>query len=179
MAGEAEADGTTRARIVAEVCERIAHGDSVRACFRNPQDHWPTEVTFWRWLSADVELNAVYEGATAKRGERYAEEIVDIVDNAGSPLLDADGMPLIDRNGWPVMVVDKAAVEHARLRADARKWVAARMLPKRYGDKVTLAGDADNPLAIDVVDARAALLRGLAPKPAGDGAAGTSGGPDE
>lgn len=33
----------------------------------------------------------------------------------------------------------------------------------------TLSGDHDNPLAFDVVDAKASLLRGITPKPTGSG----------
>src|SRR5690606_8051201 len=35
-----------------------------------------------------------------------------------------------------------------RLRVDARKWLLAKALPKRYGDRVTLAGDAEAPLGV-------------------------------
>lgn len=162
---------TTRAQseIVTEVCERIAAGEGVSAVFRSPGADYPDIRTFWRWVHADAELDALYEKATQRRGEKYAEEIVDIVDGAGSPLLLEDGTPVLDREGFPVMVVDRIAVEHAKVRADARKWVASRMLPKRYGDRTTIAGDADSPLSIEVSDARAAILRGLAPKPTGDG----------
>jgi hypothetical protein len=33
-------------------------------------------------------------------------------------------------------------------RVDARKWVAAKLKPKKYGERVTHAGDAENPLEI-------------------------------
>lgn len=33
-----------------------------------------------------------------------------------------------------------------RLLISAMQWRASRLKPKRYGDKVTLAGDAENPL---------------------------------
>lgn len=169
-------DGTTRARIVGEVCARISAGESVRAIFKTPSDHWPSEVTFWRWLHADADLNAAYESATAKRGERYAEEITDIADHIGSPLINEEtGEPVRNKHGDVLLVVDKVAVDHARLRIDARKWVAARMLPKRYGDKVTLAGDADNPLAI--VD-HSAIAGRLLPELAAAGAAAPTREPD-
>jgi hypothetical protein len=39
----------------------------------------------------------------------------------------------------------------ARVEIDARKWFASKFLPKRYGDKMTLAGDADGPPIIQLV----------------------------
>src|SRR5690606_20725933 len=35
-----------------------------------------------------------------------------------------------------------------RLRVDARKWLLAKALPKRFGDRVTLSGDASAPLGV-------------------------------
>ncbi len=171
--GQGSGDGaTTRAEITGAICDRLARGESVASVFRTPGADYPSENTFWRWVNADPELRKLYELGVERRGEKYAEEIVEIMDAAGSPLLHPEtGEPIL-RDGKPVMVVDRVAVEHAKARADARKWVASRLLPKRYGDRTTIAGDADNPLAIDVTDARGALLRGLAPKPTGSGEGG-------
>jgi len=41
---------------------------------------------------------------------------------------------------------DNALVQQARLRVDARRWLLAKLLPKRYGDRVELVGDASAPL---------------------------------
>jgi len=42
---------------------------------------------------------------------------------------------------------DAVGVQAARLRVDTRKWVASRLLPKKYGDRASLnvGGQADNP----------------------------------
>ena len=38
------------------------------------------------------------------------------------------------------------AIARNRLRVDARKWVAAKLKPRTYGDKLELSGDPENPL---------------------------------
>lgn len=38
-----------------------------------------------------------------------------------------------------------------RLKFDARKWTASKLLPKKYGDKLELSGDPQSPLAINIV----------------------------
>ena len=38
-----------------------------------------------------------------------------------------------------------ANIARARLRVDARKWLLSKLLPKVYGDKLALGGDADAP----------------------------------
>jgi hypothetical protein len=40
------------------------------------------------------------------------------------------------------------AVQAARLRVDARKWIAAKLLPKRYGDKMQHTGDGGGPIRV-------------------------------
>ena len=62
--------------------------------------------------------------------ERMADEIIAISDADCT----VDGKP------------DNAL--QARLRVDTRKWLLSKMLPKRYGDRVTqeLVGDGDQPI---------------------------------
>jgi len=93
------------------------------------------------------------------------EEIIDIVDSAGSPLLREDGTPVLDKDGNPVMVVDRTAIRARQVaRGKTPNWVAARMASRRYGDKVTLAGDADNPIAtVDYSAVASKLLHVLLP----------------
>lgn len=159
--GEAKDAASTRAEVVSKVCERIAGGESVNAIFADKSAKLPDAATWWRWLSTDKDVREAYESALVHRGEKYAEEIVEIIDEPPPQVETQFGSH-----------ADPAWVQWQKNRAEARKWVASRMLPKRYGDRTTIAGDADNPLAIDVTDARGALLRGLAPKPTGSGEGG-------
>lgn len=155
-------DGDTRARgpVVEEVCGRLAAGESVSDVFRTPGEGFPSERTFWRWIANDPDVCAAYERATQKRGEKYAEEIVAIADSIpGEIVLSDDGRPILGRDGQPLVALSKLAIEQARVRIDARKWVSARMLPGRYGDRTILAGDADNPIAVD--DPKAIIARRL------------------
>ena len=48
-------------------------------------------------------------------------------------------------DGSEIIVVDHDHIARSRLRVDARKWLLSKMLPKVYGDKVALGGDADAP----------------------------------
>jgi len=57
-----------------------------------------------------------------------------------------------------------------RLALDARKWYLSKLMPKKYGDKLTHAGDKDAPiehehsLSIDLSDATEEVLRYVASK---------------
>ena len=62
-----------------------------------------------------------------------AQEILEISD---AEYLDSEGRG------------DNARVRQARLRVDARKWLLSKMMPRKYGDRVTteIIGDSDAPL---------------------------------
>jgi len=101
------------------ICSLIAQGKSKRQI--EGLDGMPCRETIDNWLLKHEEFSSHYARACEIRAEGFAEEIVEIADTEKD-----------------------ASV--ARNRIDARKWVAAKLLPKRYGDSVTLKGDKDNPL---------------------------------
>lgn len=90
------------------------------------------------WLQKHDGFASQYARACELRAEGYAEEIVAIADD---PKLPAD---------------------QKRVMVDARKWVACKLLPRKYGDSVTLKGDRDNPLAIQRVDLSDSSLMAIA-----------------
>jgi hypothetical protein len=157
-AGAKRSGGSTvtraRSEIAAEICRRIAAGESTRTVFsvKGRRPDYPDRATFWHWRKDDAEMAKVFMAAMRERALGYAEEIVDISDEITS---------------------DRIANERNRLRVDARKFDVSKLLPLIFGDRVTLAGDADNPIRID--DARAAIASKLLPELAAGGTTGATG----
>lgn len=101
-------------QVVATICGRIAAGESLTAVCKS--DGLPSKSSFLRWVNDGVaDVADQYARACAARAEGWVEEIVSIADEEGDP-------------------------QALRLRVDARKWVASKLLPKKYGDKVAVAG---------------------------------------
>lgn len=113
-----------------EICDKIRKGLSLREIEKC--EGMPSTFTIWNWLDTKPEFSSQYAKAKTEQAELLADEIVAIAD---------EEMPR-DAQGK----IDPAAVNQARLRVDARKWVAAKLLPKKYGESQTLRGDAENPL---------------------------------
>jgi hypothetical protein len=87
------------------------------------------------WQAQDPEFARDYARARRAQLATWAEDIVEIADGDGDPQRD-------------------------RLRVDARKWLLAKLLPHVYGDRVTVAGDADAPVVIrDDADRAARIQR--------------------
>jgi phosphoribosylaminoimidazole-succinocarboxamide synthase len=102
-----------RIPLMADICEQIAQGKSLREICK--ADGMPAPSTVCLWLSEDDKLAEQYAHAREQQADLYADEIIEIADTAKN---------------------EDAQV--ARLRVDARKWKASKLAPKRYGDKMDL-----------------------------------------
>jgi hypothetical protein len=104
----------------------MGEGESLRAICAD--DHLPAESTVRNWAIRDVEgFFAQYAHATVVRAYRWADEITDIADTG-----------------------NEGDTQRAKLRVDTRKWHLSKVLPKVYGEKMTLAGDSEAPLHVSV-----------------------------
>ena len=83
----------------------------------------------FRWLEADPVFRDKYAKAKEAQAEKFADEIVAIAD-------EAEVASIVTPDGEVNLKLDATAVARNRLRVDARKWVASKLLPKKYGDKI-------------------------------------------
>ena len=120
-----------------EICERLSSGESLRAICKDA--HICDRGTVFRWLLSDApmykEFCNQYAIARKIQAECMFDDINEIADNEAATPLIIDGELVRDADGNPVMTIDMVGINHARLRIDSRKWSAARLLPKKYGEK--------------------------------------------
>jgi len=102
------------------------------------------------WLSSRQDQ---YAGAMAARAETLADDILAISDDsAKDTYTDADGN----------VRTDHEVVARSRLRVDARKWLAGKMAPKKYGERLNL--DAEVTVAELTPEERASRIAALTAK---------------
>ena len=118
------------------ICERLADGESLRSICAS--EDMPNRATVFRWLGQDDAFRDQYARAREEQADALADDIVEISDEA-DVVAKADGEEVR-------LALDPTAVARNRLRVDARKWVAAKLKPKKYGDRQVLAGDPEAPL---------------------------------
>jgi hypothetical protein len=136
------------------VCEQIASSsDSIETILKSAPYDMPDRRTIFGWLSKTQCFDHQYAIAREAQADFMIEEIIEIADNAGVPLL-VDGVPLMI-DGKVIRVVDSAAVAHARLMIDTRKWTMAKVAPKKYGDKIRYESDVDVRLTLEQAVAEA------------------------
>lgn len=111
------------------ICESIADGQSLRSICQ--ADDMPNKSTVFRWLAERQDFRDQYARAREAQADAIVEEILEIADNAG--------------------LSEAFEVQQARLRVDARKWLASKLKPRVYGDKLEVGGDPDRPLVTKIV----------------------------
>jgi hypothetical protein len=95
--------------IADRICTYISEGGSLTAfCL---QDGVPRKATIMRWLRENALFRDCYARAREDQAEVYADSIAAIADGEGDP-------------------------NDKRVRIDARKWLASKLAPKKYGDRV-------------------------------------------
>jgi hypothetical protein len=110
------------------------------------QPGMPCADSVYYWQAIHPDFSVRYARAMLDRAQFWAEEILDISDDGSNDWVEQQ------RNGKTVMVGDHEHIQRSRLRVDTRKFLMAKLDPKRWGDKIQVSGDADNPLQISVRD---------------------------
>lgn len=138
------------------ICDRIADGESLKSICA--EDSMPGRSTVFRWLATHETFRDMYAHAREEQAETLADEIVGISDERETRIVMAG-------EGEAVVVFDATAVARNRLRVDARKWVAAKLKPRKYGDRIQQehTGPGGGPVAMEVVTR--VVVSGVEPQP--------------
>ena len=124
---EESASGLFAPEVFTRIFERIIEGESlIRIC---AEPSMPSRKTFYLRISQDSELRESYERAKVLSADYLAEEILEIADTCRM------GTKTVNKNGKIETVVGDM-VERARLQIETRKWQAAKLAPKKYGDRL-------------------------------------------
>lgn len=117
------------------ICERIAGGESLRSICED--DGMPNTVTVFRWIADNDALRNQYARAREAQADALFDEILDIADDARNDWMERRGK---DDEGW---IENGEHIQRTRLRIEARKWMAGKMRPKVYGDKLEVSGPGE------------------------------------
>ncbi len=111
-----------------EVIEGIESGLSAKVACKEVG----VSTSWFRKWKGEGENVALYTRAREARADVLAEEIIEIADSEPKTIESEYG----DK-------VDTGDIQQKRLRVDARKWAAAKMNPKKYGDKIDHTTDGE------------------------------------
>lgn len=133
--------------LAATICDRLVNGESLRSICRD--EGMPAPSTVCLWLTQNASFAEQYAHAREAQADTLADEILEISDDARNDWMKRNHGE--DDPGW---VVNGEHVQRSRLRIDSRKWIASKLKPRKYGDKLenTHVGDATRPIHISSTD---------------------------
>lgn len=113
------------------ICEELALGNSLRTVCKG--EEMPSLATVFKWFRTQEGFVEQYARAKEESADAMAEDILDIADDGTN-----DWMEIETKNGGVQTVLNHEHVQRSKLRVDSRKWLMAKMKPKKYGDKIDM-----------------------------------------
>lgn len=117
--------------IADHLCERIVTStDSLRTICED--EGMPSVSLILKWLSLYPSFEAQYAKSKEQQIEALVSETLDIADDGRNDYMERlnfDG----SQPGWHL---NGEALARSRLRIDTRKWLAGKLKPKKYGEKI-------------------------------------------
>ena len=115
-----------------EICDIIASTSkgTKRLCAEHA--HWPCQDTLFTWLKTYPEFSEQYAQAKICQIELLVDEILEISDDASQD-------QHVNEQG--TLVSNPQTINRARLKVDTRKWLACKLVPKVYGNKIDIDSD--------------------------------------
>lgn len=116
-----------KTEIINTICDRISKGESLRSVLRS--ENMPSLSNFFAWIDNNKDFQNQYARATELRAETIFEDILNISDSTDNDIIELpDGSKVTNHH----------AINRDRLRVDSRKWMLAKMMPKKYGEKLDI-----------------------------------------
>lgn len=113
--------------IAEQIAEQIATTNKGLITICSENQRFPSYRTVQRWIEDDThEFCRVYARAKMLQAEFMREEIVKISDHT-----DEDHTPFTGAN----------VIQRDKLKIETRKWLMAKLHPKKYGDKIDITSD--------------------------------------
>jgi hypothetical protein len=132
--------------IAREICRQLAEGVPLREICR--QDGMPEWRTIYDWMVKDDAAVAAGGGAGLSASiarareigyDAIAEDCLRIADDAANDWMETEHGPRLNAEH----------VQRSKLRIETRLKLLAKWNPKKYGERVQVAGDADAPLKVE------------------------------
>ena len=121
--------------VAAEICRRIAEGESLRKVCAD--SGMPGLSTVMAWLADGEHKSFLEQYARARdmQADAFFDEAVDIAN-------DVSGVWTTTEDGKKVFHHEH--VQRSKLRVDTLKWAASKLAPKRYGERINIDTPAND-----------------------------------
>lgn len=108
----------------AEICRRLASGETLRAICRDA--HMPSWVTVYEWRKLDAGFAGRFAAAREAGADAIAEETIEIADESSNDTLTTDSGERPNAE-W---------IARSKLRVETRLKLLAVWFPRKYGQRI-------------------------------------------
>lgn len=103
-----------------DICGKLADGKSLKSICET--EDMPSKATFYNWINNNKDLLDKYARAKNDGADALADDIQDIADKVLNGAYDPNA---------------------GRVAGDLKKWVASKLKPKKYGDKLDMTSNGE------------------------------------
>jgi len=113
--------------LATEICRQVANNGLAlnTLCKKNPS--WPTRSTIYEWLRRYKDFSDMYIKAKKDQVTALVDDILEISDDSSQDDKEDEDGNYSCNSEW---------INRCRLRVDTRKWIAAKLVPRLYGDNM-------------------------------------------
>ena len=127
-----------------KICNLLTEGKSLKSIC--DMKDMPDRTSVYSWLLQYPEFFNSYARARDIQADVLADTLIQEANDVESVIVGNDKS-------------DNARVQAVRVKIDTLKWIASKLKPKKYGDKLELGGDQDNPITIELVSYANKMLK--------------------
>lgn len=121
------------------ICTRLSNGESLRSICKD--EGMPERMVIMGWTDKFEEFKLQYLRARELQAESLVDDILEIADNVSDDDVYTDQGKRIAHTEW---------IQRSKIKMDARIWLASKILPKRYGNKIEVDNKGEVGLNITV-----------------------------
>ena len=132
-------------RLIPLILDKLEEGKSLWTAVREVEGA-PTAPVFQRWVREDDNLTKLYAASRLRGYLMFAEDLQEIADNPHEGIT-----TVITRkeDGVEERITKEDMIGHRTLQIATRKWLLSKMVPKVFGDRISL--DTNDPKALQEV----------------------------
>lgn len=132
-------------RLIPLILDKLEEGKSLWTAVREVEGA-PTAPVFQRWVREDDNLTKLYAASRLRGYLMFAEDLQEIADN---PHEGITTVTTRNEHGVEERITKEDMIGHRTLQIATRKWLLSKMVPKVFGDRISL--DTNDPKALQEV----------------------------
>ncbi len=115
-----------------EICLALSTTSKSLAKLCRENSHWPKRTTIFEWRLKYPEFANLYTIARQSQVDAFIDDVTDIADDTSRDDIEDEKGNVKFNSEWAA---------RSRIKIDTRKWIACKLAPKVYGERIHHTAD--------------------------------------